>query len=144
MIDVGPVRSRESKTQVDELTLVAARRTAFVARFIVLREGRRTKAHRLIEEMAWEAATTAEQLAERFRQAFIDNGDKLEPVDRDIRRALAHAERSMGFFIDYYVQRATLSFKTALSDYIRSNQLLFGSEVPDEAPRTGGWRLPEE
>ncbi len=114
-------------------------RTAFVARFIVLREGRRTRAHRLIEQMSWEESTTAEDLARKFRQAFVDNGDKLGPVDRDIKRALEHAASSVNFFIAQYLERETLSFIEALADYERSNELLFGDE-PDAPMRTGGWR----
>jgi len=121
--------------------LTQARRTAFVARFVVLRESRRTRAHRLIERMAWSAETTAEELAERFRQAYLKNGDNMVPVERDIRRALAHAERSLKHFIEEYTARSTLNFIDALSDYERSNKLLFGD---DEHPKTGGWRLISE
>ena len=121
----------------------AAIRTAFVARFIVLREGRRTRAHRLIEQLSWDSKTTAEELAERFRKAFVDNGDKLGPVDRDIKRALEHAESSVNFFIAQYLERETLSFLEALADYERSNELLFGGE--EDAPmRTGGWRMSQQ
>jgi hypothetical protein len=35
-----------------DLQTIEARRTAFVARFIVLRESKRTRAHRIIEMMA--------------------------------------------------------------------------------------------
>lgn len=118
----------------------SALRTAFVARFIVLREGRRTRAHRLIEQMEWTSETAAEELAERFRQAFVDNGDKLGPVDRDIKRAIEHAESSVNFFIAQYLERETLTFMEALRDYERSNELLFGDE-PDAPMRTGGWRI---
>lgn len=120
-----------------------AYRTAFVARFIVLREGRRSRAHRIIEEMEWSSDTSAEELYERFREAFVENGDKLQPVDRDLKRAIKHAERSARFFPDQYSDRATLSFRQALQDYERSNALLFGDDS-DEVPRTGGWRLPSQ
>lgn len=119
----------------------SAVRTAFIARFIVLREGRRTKAHRIIERLTWSEETSAAELAQMIRQAFIDNGDKMGPVDRDIRRALDHAESSVNFFIAQYLQRETLSFLDALADYERSNELLFGEDEEEEAPlRTGGWR----
>lgn len=118
----------------------SAVRTAFVARFIVLREGRRSRAHRLIETMTWNDATTAEELYSRFRQAFLDNGDKLQPVDRDLRRALEHARCSVGHFINQYVGRSTKSFVEALEDYERSNKLLFGDDE-QEAPRSGGWKV---
>jgi len=126
---------------LNERALIQARRTAFVARFIVLRESRRTRAHRVIEKMSWSAETTAEELAERFRRAFVENGDNMIPVQRDIRRALAHAERSLKHFIEEYVARATESFVDSLCDYERSNKLLFGDE---ENPKTGGWRLIQE
>lgn len=121
--------------------IIRARRTAFVARFIVLREGKRTKAHRAIEMMEWEELTTVEELAGRFRQAFVDNGDVMMPVDRDLRRALAHSYRSLKFFIKEYARRATLDFVSALEDYGYSNELLFSD---DDQPRSGGWRLPTE
>lgn len=129
------------ESEEGQLALVEARRTAFVARFIVLRELRRTRAHRVIEKMSWERSTTAEQLAERFRQAFTENGDNMIPVLRDMRRALAHADRSLNHFIVEYASRSTLSFIESLYDYERSNTLLFGD---DEQPRTSGWRLPKE
>lgn len=129
------------QSEEGQAALVEARRTAFVARFIVLRELRRTRAHRNIERMNWEKHTTAEELAMRFKQAFIDNGDNMVPVLRDIKRALAHADRSLNHFIVEYASRATHSFIESLYDYERSNQLLFGD---DEQPRTSGWRLPRE
>lgn len=121
--------------------IIRARRTAFVARFIVLREGKRTKAHRVIELMEWEELTTVEELAGRIRQAFVDNGDVMMPVDRDLRRALAHSYRSLKFFIQEYARRATCSFIAALEDYGFSNALLFSEQ---EQPRSGGWQLPHE
>lgn len=124
-----------------ELDLMRARRTAFVARFIVLRESKRSRAHRIIEMMEWGKDTSAELLAEQFRQVFKENGDNLGPVDRDLRRALAHASRSLNYFIVEYAARSTTNFIDALYDYERSNTLLFGGE---EQPRTGGWRLPRE
>lgn len=116
-------------------------RTAFVARFIVLREGKRTKAHRKIERMRWHPPTSARELALAFKLVFLENGDKAEPVDRDIRRALVHAERSHRFFSGEYAKRATETFVDALYDYERSNILLFGSPA---GGRPGGWRLAKE
>lgn len=133
-VNVGEVQESDKE-------IIRARRTAFVARFIVLREGKRTKAHRAIELMEWEDLTTVEELAGRFRQAFVDNGDVMMPVDRDLRRALAHSYRSLKFFIKEYARRATLSFISALEDYGYSNELLFSDE---DQLRSGGWRLPHE
>lgn len=124
-----------------EQALIRARRTAFVARFIVLREAKRTKAHRVIEMMEWEDQTTVEELYRRFRQVFVDNGDNMVPVDRDLRRAMAHSMRSLQHFIREYSARSTENFIEALIDYERSNKLLFGDE---EQPKPGGWRLPLE
>lgn len=53
----------------------------------MLRESKRTRAHRVIEMMDWGDLTSAEELAERFRSAFVENGDNMMPVDRDLRRA---------------------------------------------------------
>jgi len=125
----------------DEATITRARRTAFVARFIVLRESKRTRAHRAIEMMEWDELSPAQELSERFREEFIKNGDNMVPVERDIRRALAHADRSLNCFIEEYATRATGNFIDSLFDYERSNQLLFGDE---EQPKSGGWRLPQE
>lgn len=125
----------------ESLEVVKARRTAFVARFIVLRESKRTRAHRTIELLEWRNDTTAEELAERFREIFEKNGDNMDPVERDIRRAIAHSNRALRFFIPEYTARATTSFVQALVDYERSNSLLFEAE---EQPKPGGWRLPRD
>lgn len=129
------------RNQKDVLPLerIAALRTAFLARFIILREGRRTRAHRVIENMTWNVNTSAEDLKERFRDAFIQNGDKMESVDRDLDRAMSHAERSVDFFAEQYLSRACLSFLEALADYHKSNELLFDEEG-EERPREGGWK----
>jgi hypothetical protein len=132
--------ARLNKAEIDPVAHRAAMRTAFVARFIVLREGRRSRAHRLIESLSWDDTTTADDLLRMFRQAFIDNGDKLGPVDRDLRRALEHARCSAGYFMNQYIGRATLSMAEALEDYQRSNRLLFGDEE-EAVPRSGGWRV---
>ncbi len=91
--------------------------------------------------MEWTDFTTVEELAGRFRAAFVENGDNLVPVDRDLRRALAHSFRSLKFFVEEYALRSTLNFIDALEDYERSNQLLFAAE---DQPKPGGWRLPME
>lgn len=124
-----------------EKMVIRARRTAFVARFIVLRESKRTRAHRAIEFLEWGDLTDVESLAATFRRAFEENGDNMVPVDRDLRRALAHSSRSLNHFIREYSTRATENFIDALFDYERSNALLFGD---DESPKPGGWRLPAE
>ena len=138
----APSRGEREDLRNDPKAKRLATRTAFISRFIVLREARRTKAHRLIESMSWDDLATAEDLYEMFRQAFIQNGDKLEPVDRDLSRALKHAYCSVEHFIGQYVGRSTGSFFEALEDYKRSNELLFGDDE-SEMPKTVGWRLPD-
>ena len=138
--DLPPSRIRGQN--INDQALRSAMRTAFVARFIVLREGRRSRAHRIIEHMSWDDATTVEELLARFREAFVQNGDKLQPVDRDLRRAIEHARCSARYFIEQYLGRGCLSFRDALTDYSRSNKLLFGED--EDVPRSGGWRLPSE
>ena len=123
------------------ISLIMARRTAFVARFIVLRESKRSKAHRTIELLKWDEATTAEHLAKVFRDIFLENKDNMAVVDRDIKRALAHANRSIEHFVEEYAKRASNSFIDALVDYDYSNQLLF---CDGETPKMDGWRLPSE
>lgn len=138
----APSRGEREDLRNDPTAKRLAIRTAFISRFIVLREARRTKAHRLIESMSWDEQATAEDLYERFRQAYIQNGDKLEPVDRDLSRALKHAYCSVDHFLGQYVGRSTANFVEALDDYKRSNELLFGDDE-EEMPKTVGWRLPE-
>ena len=121
--------------------LLKARRTAFIARFIVLREGKRSRAHRIIEQLEWDEMTPMEEIVLRIRQIFKDNGDNMSPVERDIRRAVAHSSRSLNHFVLEYSSRATRNFIEALFDYERSNKLLFGA---DDQPKPGGWRLPSE
>lgn len=141
MEHLGLQTATNTKRTEEEAALLKARRTAFVARFIVLRESKRTRAHRVIELMEWSDTTTAEELAQLFREVFVQNGDNMVPVERDIRRALGHASRSLNHFVREYSTRATLNFIDALFDYERSNALLFGSE---DQPKPGGWRLPKE
>ncbi len=138
---MGEIGGPATNAVPSALAEVRARRTAFVARFIVLRESKRTRAHRIIEMLSWEDSVSAEELAARFRQIFVENGDNMTPVDRDINRALAHSSRSLNYFIAEYSARSTTSFIDSLWDYERSNTLLFGS---DEQPKPGGWRLPQE
>lgn len=134
-------KSTAKDAEVPNIELVRARRTAFVARFIVLRESKRSRAHRVIEMCEWQDTTTVEALADIFRKIFIENGDNMGPIERDLRRALAHASRSITHFVDQYAQRSTVNFIEALVDYERSNKLLFGNE---DYPKPGGWRLPHE
>jgi len=138
---IAEAKVTEELDPIYEQASIRARRTAFVARFIVLRESKRTRAHRVIELMEWDDGVNAEELAERFRQVFRDNGDNMIPVERDLRRALAHSARSLNYFVKEYNTRSTLSFIDSLFDYERSNTLLFGA---DEQPKPGGWRLPKE
>ena len=132
--------SGANKVNFTESERIIALRTAFVARFIVLREGRRSKAHRMIEEMVWTDDASAENVANMFRHAFIASGDKIQPAEKDITKALDHAKRSIEYFLDHYLGRATTSFQEALEDYQRSNELLFG-ENREEVPRSGGWQV---
>ena len=122
-----------------ELVLIQARRTAFVARFIVLRESKRSKAHREIEMLKWKAETTAEDLANIIMQIFQKHKDSSPSIKRDIKRALEHASRSIEHFIEEYYKRATLNFIDALEDYDRSNSLLFDKD--DQPPKMSGWQL---
>ncbi|MCI5066172.1 hypothetical protein MRY87_10645 [bacterium] len=138
---VPTTRKGDAPLTEQEIHLLKARRTAFVARFIVLRESKRTRAHRVIEMLSWDELTDIETLAEMFREAFVENGDNMVPVDRDLRRALAHAARSLNHFVREYSERSTTNFIDALFDYERSNALLFGE---DDSPKPGGWRLPKE
>lgn len=124
----------------DNLKLIQARRTAFVARFIVLRELRRAKAHRTIEVMEWEAHTTAEELYEKFYKAFQESKDNLSQAKSDLKKAMEHVQNSFYHFVNEYSQRATLNFVAALQDFDYSNKLLFG----DDLPKNVAWRNPQE
>lgn len=136
----GPNNPQGREVSKEERRL--ALRTAFIARFIVLREGRRSKAHRMIEEMVWSDSASADDVLKMFRQAFIANGDKMQPVEKDLQKAFKHAKRSAEYFIDQYLGRVTNSFSDALLDYSRSNSLLFSGES-EESPGEGGWILPK-
>lgn len=140
-LEYAPSRGNREDLRQQPKARKIALRTAFVSRFILLREARRSKAHRLIEAMTWEDDTSAEDLYDRFREAFVQNGDKLEPVDRDLRRALSHAYCSIEHFIGQYVSRSSSSFMEALEDYKKSNKLLFGDDM-DEEIKSVGWRVP--
>ena len=124
-----------------ETILVSARRMAFIARFIVLRENKRSKAHRKIEQLSWSNNATAEELAEKIRLVFKLNGDNLISINRDLRRALEHASPASKHFVEEYAQRSCNTFIEAIEDYERSNHLLFEGQ---EAPRCTGWRNPAE
>lgn len=119
-----------------------AERTAFVARFIVLREGRSSRAHRRIEALEWTVNASVDDVYVLFREAFVANGDRMSGVDKDLNRALDHARRSSQHFVDPYLERATTTFFDALKDYMRSNELLFGADM-EEVPRSGGWKMPK-
>ena len=142
MGDLTERNKNSNSMSKDEIELIKAKRTAFLARFIVLRESKRSRAHRNIEFLEWDECTSAEELALKFREVFQKNGDSLSSVDRDIKKALNHSYKSINFFIKEYSRRATTNFVDALSDYEYSNQLLFSQE--DEQPKSGGWRLPIE
>jgi len=139
--------------------LTRARRTSFIARFIVLREGKKSKAHREIERMEWRDDTSAEEIAEKFREVFKQHADSKVSYERDLKRALEHANRlypsapddkqsisdpnfCLWHLVEEYNKRATTNFIDSLFDYERSNFLLFGED--EEQPRHGGWRLPQE
>jgi hypothetical protein len=139
-VDAHKQKELELKSSGD-ISLIKARRAAFIARFIVLREAKRSKAHRTIELLKWEETTTAEQLAGIFRDIFVQNHDNMSVVDRDIKRALSHANRSIEHFVEEYAKRASNNFIDALIDYDYSNQLLF---CDGETPKMDGWRLPSE
>ncbi|NLF25197.1 MAG: hypothetical protein GX589_06000 [Deltaproteobacteria bacterium] len=126
-----------------QIALIKARRTAFIARFIVMRESKRSRSHRYIEQLEWNELASAEEVAQTIRRIFKDNGDSMEAVDRDLRRSLAHADRSLQHFVGEYCTRSTNNFVDALYDYERSNKLLFGGEQ-DEQPGLGGWCNPRE
>jgi hypothetical protein len=134
-----PVFQRNTPQESD--LAIFARRTAFLARFIVLREGKRSRAHRAIELLHWEPLATAEDLAQAFRGIFRENGDNMIPVERDIQRSLTNSRRGIRYFLNEYAARASNSFQGALADYERSNNLLFSG---NSHPRPGGWRLSKE
>lgn len=144
----------------DKFVLERARRTAFISRFIVLREGKKSKAHRQVEALEWSDNTTTEELLATIKGIFANFGDNASSVDRDLKRAKAHADRlnpyhipeskpanyeshfSLWPLIEEYNKRSCTNFVDALFDYERSNRLLFGDEA--DQPKLGGWRLPRE
>ena len=138
-----PPQAVATTKAVQDTSVVRARRTAFVARFIVLRESKRSRAHRRIEMLAWNDDATAEDIANMCRVIFKENGDNMRVVENDIRKAMSHADRSLKHFYEEYAARATNDFIHALHDYERSNALLFGDDDA-ERPTSEGWRHPKE
>lgn len=137
----GPEGPKPQQRDISDFDKSLAFRTAFIARFIVVREGRRSRAHRAIEEMSWSEDASAEEVMNMFREAFIANGDRMSVVEKDLEKALKHAKRSIEYFLEEYIGRSTNSFREALDDYVKSNILLFG--LDEDVPRTGGWRFSE-
>ncbi len=135
-------KSQQESSHSKEQT-ISAIRTAFIAKFILLRESKRSKAHRSIEKLSWDKNASAKDLYNQFRAEFVRNGDKLLTVEKDLDRALMHAEGSANYFLKQYLSRECLSFKQALLDYERSNELLFGSSVCPNNKRKG-WKLSTE
>ena len=135
-------KSQQEKNHNEEET-ISAIRTAFIAKFILLRENKRSKAHRSIEKLSWSKDISAKELYNRFREEFLKNGDKIIAVEKDLKRALIHAEGSASYFLNQYLLRECLSFKQALLDYERSNELLFGSPQSPNNKRKG-WKLSTE
>ena len=115
-----------------------AQRTAFLASFIVIREAKRSRAHRKIELMSWSDDATAWDIAQQLGKIFQDNGDKVSSIERDLNRALLHAEKLPLTLYQEYSQRAVCSFVEALKDYETSNSLLFSAQ--DEGPKLVGWQ----
>ena len=122
-------------------TLCRAKRTAFVTRFIVLREKRRSRAHRLIEHLSWDQYSSAEEVAVMIRSVFKNSGESARSYEPDIRKALNYAKGLYFYFVPQYAERATNCFLDALVDYERSKDLLFSRE---ESPDCLGWRMPAE
>ena len=118
-----------------------ALRTAFVSRFIVLREDKRSRAHRAIEKLEWSKEQTAAGLFDLFKQIFEKCNEDPTQAERDLIRALEHAERSVDHFMEQYIERATQNFADALRDHKRSNELLFGNGASNTA-HSIGWRVP--
>lgn len=118
-----------------------ALRTAFVARFIVLRESRKSEAHRLIERTEWGDIVSAEDLYNEFLEIFSIFKEELFLAKKDLDRALEHSVRSVDHFVEQYAARATTSFSEALRDYWRSNELLFGIKERQRKGKTG-WKAP--
>jgi len=121
--------------------LLKAKRAAFLARLIVLREGKKCKAHREIEQLEWDSLTTAEDLANKIASVFKRNTTSILSIQKDLKRALAHSDNSAKYFANEYEKRSTTNFIDALKDYERSNELLFGDNSP---PKFGGWCLPDQ
>ena len=119
-----------------------ALRTAFVSRFIVLREEKKSRAHRAIEKLEWSKEETASGLFTRFKEIFDSCKDDETHAERDLVKALEHAERSVDHFMEQYLGRATQSFADALRDHKRSNELLFGSGVSYVSSPIG-WKVPK-
>lgn len=118
--------NRASKIGIDMKKYHSALRNAFIARFIVLTNRRRSRANGLLKKLTWTEEVTAEQLAEIIKGIFVSANDFNETIEKDIAKSIEHANYSAIFFTEYYHQRSILSIKEAVEDYKRSNELLFG------------------
>ncbi|MBL7662865.1 hypothetical protein JNK13_08960 [bacterium] len=124
-----------------EMARKIALRTAFVARFIILRENRKSKVNKAIEDLSWSLDATVDEIYRVIRKTLTEAGDRTQIVDRDLKRAKAYSERTVDYFIDQYLSRATTSFRDALADYQRSSELLGRDESIQKRSQRSGWRI---
>ncbi|MCS6892954.1 MAG: hypothetical protein NZO16_00045 [Deltaproteobacteria bacterium] len=118
------IRSFKSFAQSD---ILRARRTAFVSKFIILRENKVSRAHEIIEKLAWDDTDSHYTLAKAFEKIFNFFGEDKSYM-KDIEKALLSAKSLSAAFIKEYATRSGKCFLEALLDHERSIFILFGSE----------------
>ncbi|MCS6960896.1 MAG: hypothetical protein NZT61_00120 [Deltaproteobacteria bacterium] len=120
---------------VPKEVIIRAQRTAFVSKFIILRETKISPAHTVIEMLTWEDKTTYLELANAFEKIFKVTG-RDKTYLKDIKKAIEHAKNLSIAFVNEYARRSGLSFLESLIDYEKSIFILFG---PNYLSSIIGW-----
>lgn len=118
--------------------IIRAKRTAFVSKFIILREKKISQAHSIIERLLWNQKTDYQTLARVFKRIFKFFNDE-RTYESDIKKASEYAKNLPTYFIKEYDTRSGTSFLQALLDYEKSVFILFGS---DYLKNLLGWAPP--
>lgn len=114
---------------------VASTRAAFLSKFILLRENKKSKAHREIEKEFWGPEETAQDLYAKFLCIFEKYKDN--KAKEDLKASLKYAKTLIDYFVNQYSTRITLNFGDALRDYKRTHDLL-----EENCLKPMGWKIP--
>lgn len=113
--------------EISKLALIRARRTAFVSKFIILRENKISRSHAILERLHWDDTTTYYDLYRAFYK-ILRAFDKPLCFKKDLDKAKEHAKTLSPTFVREYANRSGQSFLEALIDYEKSVYILFGAD----------------